>query len=222
MTIGSPAVLLVQNDVVPGREAGFDAWYLADHMPDRVGVPGFRRARRWHAVSGGPRDLSLYELDGTAVMTSAPYLARLAAPTEGTRRFMDAFVGMLRSVCIVEQASGFADGGWAALLPVVPGGGAEGPDLGSVLDACRPEPESGVVASALLRCDDEVSRSDSVESRLRAGADGRIAAAIWIEAVSAAQAEAALHAARGALHRLGVATGQSVILHLVAAFRSHA
>jgi hypothetical protein len=123
MTINSPAVLLVQNDVAPGRESDFDAWYLADHMPDRVGVPGFRRARRWRAFEGAPRDLSLYEIDALQVMASEPYLARLADPTPGTRRNMDAFIGMRRSVCEVHGADGFADGGCAVLVPAAPPAG---------------------------------------------------------------------------------------------------
>src|SRR3974390_1741361 len=118
MTIDSPVVLLVQNDVAPGREPGFDSWYLADHMPDRVGTPGFRRARRWRAFEGGPRDLSLYEIDGLEVMSSAPYLARLAGPTKGTRQYRDAFMSMRRSVCEVHGAEGFADGVCAALVPI--------------------------------------------------------------------------------------------------------
>jgi hypothetical protein len=43
MTIDGPSVLLVQNNVEPGRASDFDAWHLSDHMPDRVGIPLFRR-----------------------------------------------------------------------------------------------------------------------------------------------------------------------------------
>jgi hypothetical protein len=218
MTIDSPAVLLVQNDVAPGREASFDAWYLADHMPDRVATPGFRRARRWRALAGGPRDLSLYEIDGLAVMASPPYLARLAEPTEGTRRHMDAFLGMVRAACDVPKAEGFADGGFAALLPIsspVPEAG-----IASLLadGGWGINPDAGIVAGALLRCDDVTSHSDSVESRLRREPDRRIAAAAWIEAASAEQAAGALGAAQDVLARAGLAGGAAVVLRLVATF----
>jgi hypothetical protein len=218
MTINSSAVLLVQNDVEPDRRLGFDSWYLSDHMPDRVGTPGFRRARRWRALEGGPRDLSLYEIEGLEVMSSAPYLARLAKPTEGTRRNMDAFLGMRRSVCEVRGAEGFADGGCAALLPIVPQPGDAPLTRLAATKGWRADPDTGVVASALLRCDVRASRSDSVESRLRKGADRTIEAAVWIEGATPEQVRTAVHAAAMAVQSDGSATDGPVLLRLVACF----
>jgi hypothetical protein len=215
MTIESPAVLLVQNDVTPGREDSFDAWYLADHMPDRVATPGFRRARRWRAIEGGPRDLSLYELDGLDTLTSPIYRARLADPTAGTRQNMDAFVGMIRSACVVEHEAGFADGGFAVLLPF-----AEAPPPALLAaPVWQPDPGTGIVACAVLRADPGTSRTDTVESRLRTVPDRHIAAAAWIEAASAEQARAALDLARAACRAAGLAHGSAVLLRLVAAFQ---
>lgn len=214
MTIDSPAALMVQNGVAPGREAAFDAWYLADHMPDRLAAPGFCRARRWRAIEGGPRDLSLYELDGLEALTSPAYLARLAEPTQDTRRNMDAFVGMTRSACRVEHAVGFADGGFAALLPLMDAPAGALP----ASKGWQPDPGAGVVARAVLRADPGLSRTDTVESRLRREADRYVAAAAWIEAASAEQAAAALAAARTAFRAAGLDAGTPVLLRLVAAF----
>jgi hypothetical protein len=219
MTIDCPAVLLVQNDVEAGREVGFDAWYLADHMPDRVGTPGFRRARRWKAFEDGPRDLSLYEIDGVEVMTSPPYVARLAAPTKATKDYMSAFVGMQRSVCDVLGSEGFADGGCAALVTSTkPAADAA---LRKLLTSSRwqPNPETGVVARAVLHCDATASRSDSVESRLRRKADQTISAAVWIEATAPEQARAAAVAAMADMDLAGLAVRAQVLLRLVACFR---
>lgn len=214
MSIESPAVLLVQNDVAPAREDSFDAWYLADHMPDRVATPGFRRARRWRAIEGGPRDLSLYELDRLDTLTSPAYCARLADPTPGTRQHMDAFVGMIRSACRVEHAAGFADGGFAALLPF-----AAMPPTLLAAPGWQPDPGAGLVACAILRADPGRSLTDTVESRMRTVPDRHIAAAAWIEAASAEQAAAALQAARAACGAAGLVTGSAVLLRLVAAFQ---
>jgi hypothetical protein len=218
MTIDSPAVLLVQNDVTPGREPGFDSWYLADHMPDRVSVPGFRRARRWRAFEGGPRDLSLYEIDGPEVMSSAPYLARLADPTEGTRRNMGGFIGMRRSVCAVQGAVGFADGGCAALVLAAPPAGDAWLAVLLAAQEWRADPDTGVVAHAILRCDVAASRSDSVESRLREGADQTTETAAWIEAATPEQTRAAAAATGEALRLAGLVVGPPVLLRLIAAF----
>ena len=241
MSIESPAVLLVQNDVASGREDSFDAWYLADHMPDRVATPGFRRARRWRAIEGGPRDLSLYELDGLDTLTSPAYCARLADPTPGTRQHMDAFIGMIRSACRVEHAAGFADGGFAVLLPfaavpptlpfaavppTLPFAAvpptlpfAAVPPTLLAAPGWQPDPGTGIVACAILRADLGTSLTDTVESRLRTVPDRHIPAAAWIEAASAAQAAAALHLARAACSAAGLATGAAVLLRLVAAFQ---
>lgn len=220
MTIDSPAVLLVQNDVVPGREAGFDAWYLDDHMPERIETPGFRRARRWRAVQGSPRDFSLYEIDSVAVMASPPYRARLAAPTAGTRANMDAFIGMLRSVCNVRAAEGFADGGHAAFVPLLPPLAPASVAAFLSAAAWRPDAGSGVLARALLDCDADASRSDTVESRLRREPDRHIAAGAWIEAASPEQAETAMRAALAAVSDAGLRPGQPVLLRMVATFLS--
>ena len=214
MSIESPAVRLVQNDGAPGREDSFDAWYLADHLPDRVATPGFRRARRWRAIEGGPRDLSLYELDGLDTLTSPAYCARLADPTPGTRQHMDAFIGMIRSACRVEHAAGFADGGFAGLLPL-----AAVPPTLLAAPGWQPDPGTGIVACAILRADPGTSLTDTVESRLRTVPDRHIAAAAWIEAASAEQAAAALHLARAACRAAGLATGSAVLLRLVATFQ---
>ena len=219
MTIDSPAVLLVQNDVEVGREAGFDAWYLSDHMPDRVGTPGFRRARRWRAFEGGPRDLSLYEIDGPDALSSPAYLAKLAEPTAGTRHYMSAFIRMQRSVCAVHGAEGFADGGCAALLPLLPPVGEA--SLAGLAGAAgwQADPASGVVARALLRCDAGASRTDSVESRLRKGADQIIDAAVWIEATTPEQLQSAVDAACMAVQSQCLTSGAPVLLRLIASFR---
>jgi hypothetical protein len=191
MALNSPAVLLVTNDVTPGVEAAFDQWYIDEHLPERAAVPGFRRGRRWRAVTGGPRDLTIYEIDGMEVMRSLGYLARTAAPTPATRAMMGFFIGMTRSVCHVQGAAGAGDGGAAGFLPL-----PRTVEGGAVDEAlARTRQAAGVLAVALLDCDRAASASDSEESRLRRAPDRTIERAIWIEAADQAQAEAALQPA---------------------------
>jgi hypothetical protein len=47
--------MAVWNDVEPGHEAEFDTWYMHQHIPERLGVPGFLEARRYEAIDGSPR-----------------------------------------------------------------------------------------------------------------------------------------------------------------------
>ena len=45
------AVLAIWNDIAPGGDAEFNHWHTREHVPERVGVPGFLRGRRYLAVS---------------------------------------------------------------------------------------------------------------------------------------------------------------------------
>ena len=46
MTMLTDAILGGWNDVDPAQETAFNDWYVRDHLPDRLAVPGFRRGRR--------------------------------------------------------------------------------------------------------------------------------------------------------------------------------
>lgn len=66
--------LLVAMMNPPSDEDAFNAWYDEEHVPLRLGVPGFLSARRYRAVaSDGPRYLALYDLASTEVLQSEPY-----------------------------------------------------------------------------------------------------------------------------------------------------
>jgi hypothetical protein len=55
MPLIGTGVLAIWNDVAPEAEAEFNAWYLEQHLPERLAVPGFRRARRWWSATASPR-----------------------------------------------------------------------------------------------------------------------------------------------------------------------
>src|SRR5690242_3774086 len=95
-----PGILAIWNDVAPGREADFDAWFQGEHLVERLGVPGFRFGRRHEAVSGAPRFFVFYVTDGPEVLTSKAYLERLDNPTPMTRMIMtEVFKNMNRTLC---------------------------------------------------------------------------------------------------------------------------
>jgi hypothetical protein len=125
MAILTDAILAVWNDVEPMREAAFNDWYVKDHLPDRLAIPGFRRGRRWLSTGGRPRYFTFYEIDAVDVMHSPAYLARHARPTAWTCAVMPSFIGMNRSVCRVTARHGSGDGGVAAVVRLTPAAGAE-------------------------------------------------------------------------------------------------
>lgn len=40
-------VLAIWNGIAPEAEAEFVAWHVREHIPERVGLPGFLRGRRY-------------------------------------------------------------------------------------------------------------------------------------------------------------------------------
>ncbi|MEX2147339.1 MAG: hypothetical protein WED01_10035 [Candidatus Rokuibacteriota bacterium] len=99
------AALGIWIDVDPAALDDFNAWYHEQHIPERLGVPGFRRGRRYEATGNGPAYFTLYETQDAAVLSSAPYLARLNAPTEWTRRVLPAMTLMIRNAYRLVGAS---------------------------------------------------------------------------------------------------------------------
>jgi hypothetical protein len=79
----------------------FNAWYDSEHLPERLGIPGFRSARRWIAecAPGEGKYLATYELDSPAVLESSAYIARYSAATAWTRRCLGRCVLFKRWAC---------------------------------------------------------------------------------------------------------------------------
>jgi hypothetical protein len=101
-------LLLTMTEPPAPMEEEFNAWYDDEHLPERLGITGFRSARRWAAdvPAGEGKYLATYELDTPQVLTSAEYLARFEGATPWTRRCLSKAVVFKRWAC--EQA-GTAD-----------------------------------------------------------------------------------------------------------------
>lgn len=185
MAMLTDAVMAVWNDVVPEVEPEFNEWYIRDHLPDRVSLPGFERGRRWIAESASPRYFTFYEIDDVSVMHSDVYLDRHENPTAWTSRIMPSFVGMNRSICRVTAKRGGADGGVAGVVRLTPEAGAEDGLRTQLAGALLPTllETRGVLAACLWELDREASRMPvTAETRLRATTDAVIDWALVIEA----------------------------------------
>jgi hypothetical protein len=77
----SPGILAIWSDREEAIAEIFERWYLAEHLPERQSVPGFVTARRHEAETGSRRFFTGCEVETAAVLSSADYLARLAAPS---------------------------------------------------------------------------------------------------------------------------------------------
>jgi hypothetical protein len=111
MSLAGEGVVAIWNDIVPEARADFYEWHDREHMPERVGIPGFRRGRRYIALDGSPEYFTLYETDSPQVLSGSDYLARLDSPTPWTRRAVTGFRNVSRSLCRVALSLGTGQGG---------------------------------------------------------------------------------------------------------------
>ena len=181
-------VLAIWNDCAAGHEPAYEAWYMREHLPERLGLPGFRRGRRFVAIRPGPEFFTYYETDSPAVMATADYLERIEDPTPMTRQIMSqVFLNMNRTVCDVVDRVGHARGAFAAVLRM-----HEAPreaNLKSTLAELRGM-EGIARAEAWVATTSDVS-ADSAEARIRGG-DDQIAACFMVESLRESDAERGL------------------------------
>ena len=201
-------ILAVLNDLDAGCDlVAYEDWYQRDHLPDRLGVPGFRHARRYRLVEGaGQAFFTFYEVESAAVLRSDAYRARLAAPTAGTVDMMRHFRAMCRSICAVAADEGAGIGGLVAVIGMeaalaVPG--AQGVLAGLL--------GHGAVSRARLW----VAAEDvdvNPEAGLRPGQDARLGTILVVEGTEASVLRDAAQAAAASLGMRG-AVGLYGLLH---------
>ena len=114
MSLAGKGAVAIWNDITPEGRAEFYAWHGSQHMPERAGIPGFLRGRRYVALEGAPEFFTLYETVSPSTMTSPDYLARLNAPTPWTTATIPYFRNVARSLCEVCASFGEGQGGLMA------------------------------------------------------------------------------------------------------------
>jgi hypothetical protein len=117
MALMGQGAVAIWNDVAPEGLAEFYEWHHREHVPERVGIPGFLRGRRYIALRGAPEFFTLYEATSTDVLAGPHYLERLNNPTPLTRHVIPKyFSNMVRGVCDVRLSIGVGEGGWLITL----------------------------------------------------------------------------------------------------------
>ena len=192
----APGVLLVLNDVVEAAEEEFNRWYQQQHIPERLAVPGFYTARRYHAVDGQPAYMAVYECESIDVLKSKAYLERLANPTDWTRKIMPGFRNMLRSACRETWSVGAGVGGGALVVQCKPSQGREDAARRFVKDTLAPGlmQSACLVRMALWEADAEVTGGPSPEAILRGGADKGADWVLFLESYELAKTALVLQA----------------------------
>jgi hypothetical protein len=95
----APAFLALWNGVQAGLQAEYEAWHSTEHMPERLGTPGFLGARRYRAADGDDY-FTIYEMETLAALDSPAYAALMHAPTAWSLRMRQAMTGFRRLPCL--------------------------------------------------------------------------------------------------------------------------
>lgn len=205
MALAGKGVLAIWNGIDREAEADFIAWHVGEHIPERVGVPGFLRGRRYVAERGTPKYFNFYEVETPDALVSPDYVAKLNAPSEWTKRVVRHFRDTSRTICTVADSRGIGDGAYVASLRLA---AADRDtflaDLRPVMGALDAVPT--IVAVHLLEGQGGGSNGSTAEKELRSQPDQT---ADWILLVEATDRDALEEALAGIVSPMfaSIATG---------------
>jgi len=121
--------LLVAMMNPPADEDAFNAWYDEDHVPLRLGVPGFLSGRRYRAAEGGdgPRYLALYDLSSVEVLRSDAYQRLWREQSEREKAMLASIPFTDRRVCeaVLDGPEWTQDPPFQLIVCMTPPAGAE-------------------------------------------------------------------------------------------------
>jgi hypothetical protein len=123
MALLGKAALAMWWDVAPELRAQFEDWHAHEHFPERLRIPGFRRASRWTSAEGGDGFFVLYELEDFEVLSSPGYAARLNDPSPWSARMMPHHRHMVRCQCQVLHSHGAVAARHALTIQLSPAAG---------------------------------------------------------------------------------------------------
>jgi hypothetical protein len=181
MALLGKAALAMWWDMAPGLRSEFEDWHSHEHFPERLGVPGFRRATRWSSAENDEGFFVMYELEDHGVLASPAYAARLNAPTPWSTRLMPHHRNMVRSQCRVLESVGAATARHALTIRLSPNPGKEDSLRQSVAQLSRAVwMRPGLVGLHLL-LPEMPGLATTKEQKIRGNADG---VADWIVVVT--------------------------------------
>jgi hypothetical protein len=186
MSLAGRGAICIWHDLAPEATDEFYQWHNREHMPERVGIPGFLRGRRYIAIAGAPAYFNLYEAESAEVLGGKDYLDRLNAPTEWTRRVVPSFRRVSRSICRVAYTEGVGQGGFMLTqrfeLAVA--------DRAGTVETLRMRllpplaGRKGVAGVHLCVADETISRIETAEKKARADATATPGCIVLIEGTS--------------------------------------
>ena len=206
MSLAGLGVVVIWHDLLPESVPEFYQWHTREHMPERAGISGFRRGRRYVATAGGPSYFNLYEADSLEVLGGPDYLARLNDPTPWTRKVVASFRNVTRGICRVLYSAGVGQGGAMLTLRFQVSDDAAEATVAALRQRLLPPLVdcNGISGVHLCRADDAVSRIETAEKKVRAEGTQIPRWVLLVEGTASYAVEAAAVQTRAGLADFGV------------------
>mgnify|MGYP006288547013 CR=1 FL=1 len=167
----------------------FYAWHGQEHMPERVGIPGFVCGRRFKARQADLQFFNLYETQSLDVVLGNDYKTRLDHPTPRTLSAVRHFRHVARSLCRVvskqsSSESGIGQGGLIATLRYDVDQSLEPAHLKIFQESIVPKLVSspGICSVSLLVADRVASGYVNAEQRARGASNSAPPIVLLVEA----------------------------------------
>ena len=125
MPLAGKGMLLTSMDIDAADEAETNRWYDREHLEERVAIDGFLEARRYVTHNANPKYLCLYSTSTIEVLDSPAYRAKLANPTDWSKRTMARFKNMIRAVARITISRGQGRGAVLGIVRLRPSAGSE-------------------------------------------------------------------------------------------------
>jgi hypothetical protein len=183
MALMGKGVLAIWNGITDSAEAEFIRWHIQEHIPERVGLPGFLRGRRYIAYEGHPKYFNFYETDTVQSLESPAYRDRLNSPTPWTQSVIREFKDTSRTICDVVASLGRGEGAWVEAIQII--GTTDNNAFAKRFDddfLTAISRQDGIVGVHLLRGIAPNLPAMTAETKLRSQPDARCDGILLIEA----------------------------------------
>ena len=188
MTTG---VLALWMDIDSQAEDECTEWYIREHVPDRIAVPTYVRARRFKALAGAGY-LATYDATTAEGLAHPGYMALLDAISDWGLRMRGAFSGTARETfrCLARAGSG--EGAFVATVRFGADDSARAGLLAGLAAACPAlAGRRGILSAEVWEAAPDIrARMDA--RRITGTRDAHVAAAVLIEGTSPATIDAVL------------------------------
>jgi hypothetical protein len=217
MSLNGLGVVAIWHDLLPEATDEFYEWHGREHMPERLGIPGFRRGRRYIALDGAPQYFNLYEADSAQVLSGQDYLQRLNAPTPWTRQVVASFRHVARAIGSVLYSAGVGQGAVMLTLRFDVAAAAHDEIARTLRQHLLPQAVDarGVSGVHLCRADEEGSRIETAEKKARTEGTAIPQWIVMVEGLSAAAVDEAARPVRAALSSHGAVSALDQATYLL-------